>query len=155
MYQAGDIIFSTDEEPISVLIRHHTHSPVSHVGIFVDETHIVSARAQGVVTDTIEAWTPTYWVMEIYSKNTPLTCAEIKRRMVDFMLSQSGDGYDFLGLLDFLTNRNLAVAGQWFCSELVTAAIISAGIPIFGGRREPAFTSPGDLFSNPLLVEVK
>ena len=148
MPKAGDIIFSTDDMPWSVAIRAHSNSPVSHVGMFINRTRIISARAEGVITDTIEAWMPQYWIFRMKATSGQLLA------MMSFIAAQIGAGYDYLALTNFLTNRDLHDPNKWFCSELVTAAILAAGIPIFGGRRLPAFTSPGDLYSNPLLVKV-
>ncbi|MBF0568916.1 MAG: hypothetical protein HQK95_08640 [Nitrospirae bacterium] len=148
MPKAGDIIFSTDEEPLSVLIRARTNSPVSHVAMFINEVAIYSARAKGVIVDTILDWPNCVVLRFNHITNTQIDI------MVSFIREQQGKGYDYQGLLDFLTNRDLHDPSKWFCSELVTAAILAAGIPIFGWRRESAFTSPGDLYSNPLLVEV-
>ena len=47
-----------------------------------------------------------------------------------FLLSQVGKGYDFAGIVRFLSGVNRNNWDRWFCSELVAEALENAGRPM-------------------------
>ena len=57
----------------------------------------------------------------------------IKEKIEDFLLEQIEKKYDYLGIIDFIVpfTDNLQDQNRWFCSELISAACISAGYNIW------------------------
>lgn len=80
---------------------------------------------------------------------SPFQDGRLAKCVQDFALAQVGKGYDYAGIAGFLARKDLQTADRWFCSELVSAAFWSAGIPLL--RREPHKVAPGDLRDSPLL----
>jgi hypothetical protein len=57
----------------------------------------------------------------------------IKEKIEKFLYNQVGKKYDYLGIIDFIVpfTDNLQDQNRWFCSELISAACISAGYNIW------------------------
>lgn len=77
---------------------------------------------------------------------------ETWRQVEDFMRSQVGKPYDFLGIIRFLFRLDSANEA-WFCSELVAEAFALAGIPLL--NREAHRISPACIGSSPLMIKVE
>jgi len=74
-------------------------------------------------------------------------------RIESFLTSQLGKGYDFLGVNRFLTRSQTPDDPErWFCSELIFAAFLHAGIELLA-RVEARKVMPVMLFYSPLLRE--
>lgn len=76
-----------------------------------------------------------------------------REKVVQFLKYQIGKGYDYLGVLRFVSRNRGSRLHKWFCSELVYAALESAGINLFK-RTEAWEVSPGLLARSPLLRKV-
>lgn len=130
-------------------------SPYSHASWVDPELgHCWEAIAKGVTRSSSLA--------EAHTDNTPIELFDVYytlkqlRDIRAFMVLHEGQAYDFLGLLHFITRRPESQAGQmkWFCSELVFAAHLYAGIRLL--ERIPAWkVYPGMLSYSPLLTNRK
>lgn len=69
--------------------------------------------------------------------------AERARRVEWFLKDRIGQKYDFGDVLRFVSRRRQSNAGRWFCSELVAAALESAGSTIL--RAKPHEIAPGHM----------
>lgn len=78
------------------------------------------------------------------------TTPALPTAILDFALAQVGKGYDYRGIFGFIARKDIARAGRWFCSELVSAAFAQAGASLL--RMEPNKVSPGDLATSRLLM---
>jgi len=70
---------------------------------------------------------------------------------LDFAADLVGSGYDYKAVMRFVSRRPASDNERWFCSELVFAALQSAGISLLS-RISAAAVSPGMLALSPLLV---
>ncbi|NQT94309.1 MAG: hypothetical protein HQ559_16235 [Lentisphaerae bacterium] len=74
----------------------------------------------------------------------------------EFLHEQEGKGYDFRGILHFVSRRPERPSDQdrWFCSEVVFAGFVHIHKPLL--LRVPAWkVYPGMLIYSPLLVYVR
>ena len=79
----------------------------------------------------------------------PLTTVD-QERVLEFCRAQVGRGYDYLGILGFVTKRPRDAADKWFCSELVTAAARLTANPIIV-RTNPRNVAPVHVCWSPTL----
>lgn len=116
--------------PLSQVIRWQTDS---------DKSHAAWILRDGTV---VESWAP-YGVRHLahpFEKHTRGTRIDIysidgisahgSKRAERFLLDEVGSGYDFGGIWRFVIRRGGAHPTKWFCSELVAAAAIRAGLPL-------------------------
>jgi uncharacterized protein YycO len=158
MLRAGDIVFCRNAGIISKLIRWRTLGRWSHVGIIAGFVQgkvghvpiVLSAQGKGITDEPLYEWPKD----KAFLRVRDITDTQVDAAL-DFADLQRGKPYDFCGLVDFLTFRKHQREDRWFCSELVFAALRHAGIDLFGGRKDKAFVSPGDIYENPLLEQVK
>jgi len=154
MTRPADLFFTTSSDLVSQAIRARTWGKYSHVQIVATVSTIgidvVSADIEGVMLRRVRE--------DEWSKYAILTYPEmtLKERddVVKFCFSKIGKGYDFLGLADFLFDKDLQVEDRYFCSELVFLAYKAAGIDLLK-RIDHAFVSPRDLYISPLLWVVE
>lgn len=92
-----------------------------------------------------------------HSKGTEITIyslnitKEQKEKIEKFLEEQKDKKYDYLGLLSFpFRNCNFNNKKRWFCSELVYAAFLSAGIELLRNVK-PCEVDIKTLLSSPLL----
>lgn len=150
MIRPADLFFTTSGSIVSQAIRHRTWGKYSHVQIVAVVTtqgiDVVSADGEGVMLRRVRE--------DEWLKHAILTYPEmiLKERndVVKFCFSKIGAGYDFLGLADFLLDKDLQVEDRFFCSELAFLAYKAAGINL-QERVDHAFISPRDLYISPLL----
>jgi uncharacterized protein YycO len=131
------LIFATDSEPLSKVIRTVTSCKWHHVGSVFDD-YVIEARFSGVL-------------------KTPL--ADVKARgefaIVDhkinnedeareFALAQVGKGYDLAGLIGFPFRARWQDPSRWYCSELVAAIAEAGGTSLV--RSDLNGVSPRDLW---------
>jgi hypothetical protein len=142
--------------PISKAIRIFTRSDYSHAAWICNDGTCIEAWHPGGVRHRPDP----------YAGHTPGTLvdyfgiAELNqnqaRRIEWFLKDKLGAGYDLGGVLRFVSRRRAANPSRWFCSELVLAALQSAGHPIL--RAEPHEIAPGHLAWStdlcPLALEV-
>lgn len=136
----------------SRLIRWRTWSDISHTSAFLP----------GGLDQVIEAWGGSVARRHWTRSHTPGTRIDLFRvacslaqqhRFYEFLHQQVGKPYDYFAILGFATRARLQSNQAWFCSELVFAAALAAGIELLA-RIEPYQVSPGDLQHSPLLAHV-
>lgn len=131
------IIFATDNEPLSRLIRAVTNCRWHHVGVIFDDM-VIEARFTGVMhvpLDEVKA-RGEYEVVGCPVRDE----AKAKR----FALAQVGKKYDMAGLLSFPLRVPWQDPRRWYCSELVAAVASAGGTPLV--RDGLAGVSPRDLW---------
>lgn len=131
---------------IATAIQTITNGPYSHVELiddrFTDEAWYSSSILDGGVRK--KHITPTEGHWDIYDIN----CTE-PSLVFDFIESQIGLGYDWLGLLTCSLGLGSGSSCKWFCSEIVTEALEVGGLllhDLWGLDRAEHFT-PNKLFS--------
>lgn len=133
------VVFSRSKKIFSRLICLVTWSKWSHVGL-VHNNSIIEAVGSGVRQVTLEEFHHdkrevifvTYYVKD-------------KAAVISFAQAQLGKKYDFSALIGILFKRNWGETTRWFCSELVAAALDSAGSSPFR-RGLTGRITPNDLW---------
>jgi uncharacterized protein YycO len=131
---------------ISMLIRWQSRSPYSHAALLMPDGRIVESwQGSGVRIKSVKDWTD----IEIYDVVAMDDFAW--SLALDFAADLVGSGYDYKAVMRFVSRRPASDNERWFCSELVFAALQSAGISLLS-RISAAAVSPGMLALSPLLV---
>lgn len=140
----------------SRLIRWRTWSPYSHAAYLAADGSVYEAWAICGVSHNATIGTrhtPGTYV-DVFDLKEPATDAQ-RREIEAFLLSECGKGYDYRGVLGFMSRRDKAQdPTRWFCSELIFTAYQRAGVKLFE-RIEPHRVDPGLLQISPLLTFVK
>jgi uncharacterized protein YycO len=138
---------------IARAIQWQTRSPISHASVWFPEDGAVIESKEGhgvrqiaghtLAADRASGRVQCYAVQGL----TP----EHARRVRAYMTNELGAGYDYRAVLKFITRRRSTENTRWFCSELVFAAFLAAGVRLLASV-EAWEVSPGDLRKSPLLV---
>lgn len=137
---------------VSRLIRWQTRSGYSHASFeFPDGMVMESREWKGVrmLTAHEQADGETIDRFTVYA--TPFQAAKVRA----FCFDQLGKPYDWTMVARFVTRRqeSRASSGKWFCSELVFAACLHAGIVLLRDT-QPWEVSPGLLARSPFLHKI-
>lgn len=147
------LVFYKGKGLISSLIRWQTRGQYSHVGVQMPDGSVIEAWHVGGVrwnaglgTAHDEGTEVDVFLVEHLTKVETM-------RVLDFLKSKLGRGYDFRSVARFLSRRNESNEDRdrWFCSELVAAAFASAGVRLLSAP--PARISPEVLSWSPRLVK--
>lgn len=133
--------------PISALIRWQTRSEYSHASVRINDRQIIEAvEGQGVIVSPL----PSLELADRFEVNTSMEQALAVKQ---FLFAQAGKSYDWTMVIRFITRRQESrkSTGRWFCSELVFAAFLHAGVALLA-RTEPWEVSPGLLAKSPLAL---
>lgn len=134
-----NLIFATDSEKLSGIIRAVTSCQWHHVGaIFGD--YVYEARFSGVLKTHVEDFKKRgrYCIVDCPLKD--------ESAALDFANEQLGKKYDIAGLISFPLRARWQDPTRWYCSELV-AAIAEAGRTQIV-RSDLSGVSPRDLWVN-------
>lgn len=136
---------------IGKLIQWQTRSIYSHASVLLagPEGPVIESREfQGV--RWLEHLDPAEDV-DLFAVR-PFGCMFDPARVRQFLRCQLGKPYDYTMVARFISRRSSPGLSEdrWFCSELVFAAFLSAGIRLLA-RVEPWAVSPGLLAFSPLL----
>lgn len=134
---------------LSALVRWQTRSKYSHAAILLDDSSneiIESWPKGGVQRTTIKDWK----YITTFKINVDLT-EEQKQTIISFLNNQIDKKYDYLGVFRFLSRESVKPNDQWFCSELVFAALQEANINLLE-RVNGWAVSPAMLGYSPLLT---
>jgi len=113
------LIFCTDNKPLSKIIRTLTSCKWHHVGVVFDG-YVIESRFMGVVKTPIDNF-------KLRGAYTIVDCpVKDEDKALEFALCQIGKKYDIAGLLSFPFRTQWQDPAKWYCSELV-AAISEAG----------------------------
>jgi len=129
--------------PIGLAIRWQTRGIYSHVGWICKDGTIIEAWQMGGVLHSSHPFVlhGTDTKIDVFAVRG-LTSEE-SARIELFLRNQLGAGYDFLGILRFLSRVNRNNYDRWFCSELVAEACEESGRPLL--KTEAFRISPGTL----------
>lgn len=139
----GQVLLFRGRGLISTLIRWQTRGYYSHAAIRVSENECIEAwQGAGVRMKRITDWAG----IDIFDVD-----ATPRQKIIaaNYAAQQIGKGYDYLGVLRFVSRRQRNNPERFFCSELVAAAFEHAGSFLL--RAEPWRISPSGLATSPLL----
>lgn len=130
---------------ISTLIRWQSRGQYSHAAILMPDGQIVESwQGAGVRVKTLSDWEG------IDRYTIPGMSPDQWDDAIAYALDQVGAGYDYLGVLRFISRRPSPTNDRWFCSELVFSALRHAGVDLFQ-RIDPWAVSPGLLAISPKM----
>ncbi|MBX3751391.1 MAG: hypothetical protein KF897_15035 [Opitutaceae bacterium] len=135
---------------VSRLIRWQTRSAYSHAAIVLPSGAVIESR-EGIGVRQLPHLEPKngeqidFFAVEVTEEQLA--------KITAFLHRQLNKGYDWTMVARFITRRqeSRASRGRWFCSELVFAAFLHAGVILLRGT-EPWEVSPGLLARSPLLI---
>lgn len=159
-FRSGDVLLFRGKGFISWAICKLTGSHYSHAGlsyVFEGRVYCLEAVGSGVRLVLMSQLVKRYKGGIEYFEHS---AASEKQRgtAISFGFQQLGKLYDKPGILRFLwailtrRMRNLRRDEQWFCSELVVAAFLEAGVPLLDSHPE-GYTSPADVAASDRLVQ--
>lgn len=132
--------FSNRYQAVALPIQLWTRSWVTHVDFVLPDGRLLGATPTGV---RIRKWTPPLH----YERYSFTADASV---VLGFAKAQLNRPYDYGGDLGYaLKLRQLNDREAWFCSELVQAAALAAGVNLSG--KAPRWTSPAQIKASPLL----
>lgn len=132
---------------ISTAIRWQTRSEYSHAALLMPDGRILESwQGAGVRVKEITDWA------DVDRFTVPALTETGWGKVLDFAWAQIGAGYDYTGVLRFVSRRKSPENGRWFCSELVFAALVQTGLPILA-RIDAAEVSPALLALSPHLCK--
>ena len=138
-------LFKGGWHPLSVAIRWQTDSQYSHAALLFGDFYLIEAWASpGVRTRALKPGEDVD-IFEVAGCDD-----EASSVIWEFAQAQVGKGYDWLGVLRFISRNRLPENDRWFCSELVFEAFKKAEINLLE-RTESWRVSPGMLSLSPLL----
>jgi uncharacterized protein YycO len=133
---------------LSTLIRWQSRGKYSHAAILLPNGRIVESwQGSGVRIKKLKDW------RDIDAFAVPGMTTAQWDDAIEFAIGQVGKGYDYLGVLRFVSRRPSPENERWFCSELVFDALRHAGVDLFE-RIEGWAVSPGLLEISPRLEPV-
>jgi hypothetical protein len=121
------------------LIRLFTFSQWNHVAIEIDGQLYEARGATGVTRSSAKGYLQGWSKSATVEINPPSPDLAVK-----FLDAQVGKGYDFGGLIALPFRKPWHGVSKWFCSELVAAALLAAGLPKM--RVEAHRITPRDLW---------
>ena len=128
------VVFASNNQPASIIIKLFTLSHWSHVAILDDDGFIYdSTLLSGVRRIHFDEWKTHY-------SNLDFTVFPVKDRskVFEWLQTQVGNKYDALGILSFVLRKNYEDKDKWFCSEIVAHAL---GVKYKPWRLSPQFLS--------------
>jgi uncharacterized protein YycO len=150
------ILLCQNKGLIGALIRWQTRGGFSHAAVYLDGC-IYESNPGGVRKHDVRGQT---WA-EVEKDRGSITVVDVpvaptqENDIRNFLEAQLGKGYDYTMVVRFVTRQQESreSTGKWFCSELVFAAFLKAGIDLLG-RTEPWEVSPGLLSRTPFGKEI-
>ena len=131
------IIFATDGDPLSRVIRAVTSCPWHHVGVVFGD-YVIEARFTGVIKTPLDD-------IKARGKYAVVDCPVADEAKAEaFALAQVGKQYDLAGLISFPFRARWQNDSRWYCSELVAATAAAGGSPLV--RAGLSGVSPRDLW---------
>ena len=128
------VVFASNNQPASIIIKLFTLSHWSHVAILDDDGFIYdSTLLSGVRRIHFDEWKTHY-------TNLDFTIFPVKNRqkVFEWLSTQVGKRYDALCIFSFILRKNYEDKNKWFCSEIVAHAL---GVKYKPWRLSPQFLS--------------
>lgn len=168
LMKPGDVIAYGGKGLLSSVIQNVTHSPVSHVGIIMQTevsndtfvNQIIESNGKKKGNTGVQVWRMSERVEE-YDGNIwwlPMFINFDRKKFVGFCLNQVGKKYDvrqaFGSALDAFPDQKEDLS-KLFCSELVAAALESAGVlkNINASKMTPADVIGFDIYKSPVQIK--
>ena len=121
MFKFGDIVLLNRPGVIGDVVKWHTHSGWTHSALCVDVTGtLIEATHPRVREYHINKYIESgcsYAVLRLNNKLNNEDIDELKG--LEFLVSQIGKPYDYLGFLSFFVNQKIGNKSYFFCSELI------------------------------------
>jgi len=143
------LLFFRGRGLISTAIRWQTRGHYSHVGVLLPSGRVLEAwQGSGVRITELDDWTGVdrYFVEGMTAHQWTVA--------LEFMRRQLGKGYDYWAICRFVSRKMMPENDRWFCSELVFAGLLHAGVTPLA-RINAAAVSPGMLSLSPLLHKIE
>lgn len=127
--------------PIAAGIRWQTRGKYAHAGWLCRDGSFIEAHGKTGVAKSRHPWVINDGEADVFGVHG-LTYEQHKR-IESFLRLQVGEGYDWLGVVRFLSGVNRNNYRRWFCSELVAEACEEAHVPLL--LTQPWRISPATL----------
>ena len=120
-----ELRFIRNKSIVSDLIQWQTFGKWSHVEVCLQNGYLGSQAPDGVKLRPLDYCKPA----EEFRCVVEVTCSQ-HDKIMDFLNAQIGKPYYYRSILGFVIRRDWADPDTWFCSELVAAAFLHAGVPL-------------------------
>jgi len=122
--------FSAQNDLGSLIIELGGAGPFSHVDIVEADGRLYGARSDvvGGMPAGVQSRPPDYQKFARRVRMSFSTTPAEEKTFWDFAYAQRGKAYDTTSILAFVLNRDWREPDSWFCSELATACLETAGI---------------------------
>lgn len=147
-YENCRLLLFSDPGPLALAIRWQTRSKYSHAAVLMPDGKTVVESYPGVGV-RVRRLTVNDWAKITAFRVDGFTAAHWEE-VIRFATAQIGAGYDWVGVIRFLTRKPATVNGRYFCSELAFEAISRAGKQLL--RAEPCDVSPAMLALSPFIL---
>ncbi|MFZ4774617.1 MAG: hypothetical protein ACOYM3_04595 [Terrimicrobiaceae bacterium] len=136
------ICFHKGTGPIAAAIRWQTRGKYAHASWLCGDGTVFESHAKCGVAHVANPWVNNDGPVDVFA----LRCATGGQvvHVQSFLQRRVGSGYDWLGVVRFLSHVNRDNMERWFCSELVAEACEMAERPLLktdGFRISPASLS--------------
>lgn len=125
------LLFVSGNDIGSRLIKWFSHgASFSHVDVIWPDGKLFGSRTDrsGAEATGVQ-FRPASYVNGCDVLRVDLPAAEdVRQRFYDFLLAQEGKPYDSSAIAAFIFGRDWQEDDSWFCSELVTAALVHCGV---------------------------
>ncbi len=151
-----EILFFRGKGLINSLVRWQTNSPYAHVAIRISDKAdliIESTPKHGVRYRSIQAHEWAAGGIDRFKCMVDIESTPGFTDLIRFAEAQIGKKYDFQGIFRFLTRAKGTEPERWFCSELVFASFLAAGLHLLAVD-EAWRVTPGALSWSPLLKKI-
>lgn len=134
---------------ISNAIKWQTRSIYSHAAIVINGVLIEALEFKGVIRRDVKE--SDFKGADVF--NLPSLSFVQREELKEFLREQIGKKYDYRMISRFITRKGETKSSKnkWFCSELVFAAFLEAGIELLK-LTKPFEVSPGLLSKSPILT---
>ncbi|MEI6034515.1 MAG: hypothetical protein WCS65_09575 [Verrucomicrobiae bacterium] len=136
---------------ISAAIRWQARGDYSHAAWLCADGSVIESHISCGVAHVAHPWVNNTSPADIFAVRC-LTGGQMLQ-IASFLQRRVGAGYDWLGIVRFLSHVNRDNEARWFCSELVAEACEMAGRPLL--HTDGFRISPSLLAWSPTLVPVK
>jgi uncharacterized protein YycO len=126
------VFFAATDSVYGVGIRRFEGGDYNHTGFILPNGKVVEAvDGEGVIQrESIATISDNYSKLVIYDLVVPNEAAGLR-----FIQEQLGKKYDRLAILGILLQRNWQNDSAWYCSELLAAWYLHAGLAIAGAEK--------------------
>lgn len=146
-----DLIFINSDHIGSKLVQWWTNSIFDHVEICIGDRKVIGAKPKGGVQirdiSTLESgkWCLTRPAITLLDNQ--------QEDIVNFLKSQVGKKYDWMGIMGFPMNRNIDNPNRWFCSEIAGKAFTKGNYPLIP-RKSPSMIPPELLYQSWRVIPI-